>query len=97
MNSTDQVGLLAGALTTLAFVPQVLKIWKSKQANDISLATFAIFSSGVALWLVYGLRIASWPIILANSVTLALALLILILKWYFVLRKKRVEHVKNNT
>ena len=83
MNGTEQLGLVAGALTTIAFVPQVLKIWKSKQANDISLVTFAIFSSGVVLWLIYGLRIASWPIILANSVTLVLTLLILILKWHF--------------
>lgn len=79
----ELIGLTAGALTTIAFVPQVLKIWKSKHAHDISLATFAIFSSGVALWLVYGLRIGSWPIILANSVTLLLALLILLLKWHF--------------
>ena len=83
MNGTELVGLIAGALTTIAFVPQVLKIWKSKHAHDISLATFTLFSAGVALWLVYGLRIGSWPIILANGVTLALALLILILKWHF--------------
>ncbi len=83
MNGTEQLGLLAGALTTIAFVPQVLKIWKSKHANDISLATFAIFSSGVALWFIYGLRIGSWPIVLANGVTFALAMLILILKWHY--------------
>lgn len=83
MNGTEQLGLVAGALTTIAFVPQVLKIWKSKHANDISLATFAIFSSGVALWFFYGLHIGSWPIVLANGVTFALAMLILILKWHY--------------
>lgn len=83
MNGTEQLGLVAGALTTIAFVPQVLKILKSKHANDISLATFAIFSSGVALWFLYGLRIGSWPIILANGVTFALAILILSLKWHY--------------
>ncbi len=83
MNTTELVGLVAGTLTTLAFVPQVLKIWASKHAHDISLATFALFSTGVGLWLIYGLRIGSWPIILANGITLALALLILILKWHF--------------
>lgn len=83
INATELLGLTAGAFTTIAFVPQVLKIWKSKHAHDLSLATFTLFSSGVALWLVYGLRIGAWPIILANSVTLALALLILILKWHF--------------
>ena len=75
--------MVAGALTTFAFIPQVLKIWRSKQANDISLTTFAIFSGGVALWLIYGLRVGSWPIILANGVTLVLALFILLLKWHF--------------
>ena len=83
MNGTEQLGLVAGALTTFAFIPQVLKIWRSKQANDISLTTFAIFSGGVALWLIYGLRVGSWPIILANGVTLVLALFILLLKWHF--------------
>ena len=83
MSPTELLGLIAGVCTTIAFVPQVLKIWKSKQAHDISLATFAIFSTGVALWLVYGWRLGAWPIVLANSVTLALALLILILKWHF--------------
>lgn len=83
MSPTELLGLIAGACTTIAFVPQVLKIWKSKQAHDISLATFAIFSTGVALWLVYGWRLGAWPIVLANGVTLALALLIVILKWHF--------------
>ncbi len=83
MSPTELLGLIAGVCTTIAFVPQVLKIWKSKQAHDISLATFAIFSTGVALWLVYGWRLGAWPIVLANGVTLALALLILILKWHF--------------
>ena len=83
MNGTEQIGLIAGSLTTIAFIPQVLKIWKSKHAKDISLATFSIFSCGVALWLLYGLRIASWPIILANGVTLLLAMLILMLKWHY--------------
>jgi len=83
MNDTELIGLVAGTLTTIAFIPQVLRIWKTKHAQDISLATFAIFSSGVALWLLYGLRIASWPIILANAVTLLLVLLILLLKWHF--------------
>ena len=83
MNDTELIGVVAGTLTTIAFIPQVLRIWKTKHAQDISLATFAIFSSGVALWLLYGLRIASWPIILANAVTLLLVLLILLLKWHF--------------
>ena len=83
MNSTEILGLVAGLFTTIAFVPQVIKTWKSKHANDISLAMFSIFSSGVALWIVYGVMIGSLPVILANVVTLALALTILALKLRF--------------
>ena len=83
MNSTEILGLVAGLFTTIAFVPQVIKTWKSKHANDISLAMFSIFSSGVALWIVYGVMIGSLPVILANVVTLALALTILALKLHF--------------
>ena len=83
MNGTEMLGLVAGLFTTIAFVPQVIKTWKSKHANDISLAMFSIFSSGVALWIVYGVMIGSLPVILANVVTLALALTILALKLRF--------------
>ncbi len=83
MNHTEQLGLIAGLFTTVAFVPQVVKIWKSRHAKDISLAMFAIFSTGVALWIVYGFTIGSLPVILSNSITFALALAILALKLYF--------------
>ena len=71
---------MAGTLTTAAFVPQVLKTWKSRSAEDVSLAMFLIFSVGVLLWLVYGMLIGATPIIVANSVTLVLALAILVMK-----------------
>ncbi len=83
MNHTELLGLIAGLFTTVAFVPQVVKIWKSRHAKDISLAMFAIFSTGVALWIVYGFIIGSLPVILSNSITFALALAILALKLYF--------------
>lgn len=83
MNGTEILGLVAGLLTTIAFVPQVIKTWKSKHAHDISLAMFSLFSCGVVLWIVYGFIIGSLPVILANVVTLALALTILILKLHF--------------
>lgn len=69
----DLIGALAGLLTTLAFLPQVIKTWQSRSAKDISLWMFVLFCSGVALWLVYGLMIAAVPVILANAVTLVLA------------------------
>ncbi len=83
MQNTELLGLVAGLFTTIAFVPQVVKIWRSKHAHDISLAMFSLFSAGVALWIVYGFIIGSLPVILANSVTLVLALAILIMKLRF--------------
>jgi MtN3 and saliva related transmembrane protein len=80
MLPVDLLGLLAGTLTTIAFVPQVLQAWRTRSTRDISLAMFSTFSIGVALWLLYGIAIGSWPIVLANAATLVLALTILYLK-----------------
>jgi len=80
MDNVAFIGFLAGTLTTIAFVPQLLKTWRSRSAEDVSLAMLTIFCAGVALWLVYGFLISAWPVILANMVTLALALAILMLK-----------------
>lgn len=77
---TNLLGLIAGTLTTIAFLPQLLKTWKSKSAKDVSLVMMATFCLGVFLWIVYGLAIKAMPIIVCNVVTLVLALLILILK-----------------
>jgi MtN3 and saliva related transmembrane protein len=74
------IGLIAGILTTVAFVPQVIKTWRSHSTHDISLAMFAIFTSGVFAWLLYGLMIEDLPIVVANAVTLALAGSILVMK-----------------
>ena len=70
---TTALGMLAGALTTIAFLPQVLKTWKSKSAKDVSAGMLATFTTGVLLWLIYGVLIESWPVIIANAVTLVLA------------------------
>lgn len=83
MSSIDWIealGLLAGAQTTIAFLPQALKVWRAKSADDISLATFLIFCSGVICWFFYGLLIGSLSVILANAVTLVLAASIVGLK-----------------
>ena len=74
------LGLVAGALTTIAFLPQLFKTWKSKSAKDVSLETLAIFSLGVFLWLIYGIYLHALPIILANLLTLIFNLIILGLK-----------------
>ena len=72
MNLTEIVGLAAGFLTTVAFVPQVTKVWKDRSAKELSLKTFVAFSTGVILWLVYGVMLGQFPMILWNAVTLAL-------------------------
>jgi MtN3 and saliva related transmembrane protein len=83
MNTISALGLLAGSFTTIAFLPQVLKTWKSRSAKDLSLGMFSIFTLGVAMWLVYGFMINDLPVILANVVTLMLAstLLFFKLRW----------------
>ena len=76
----DLIGLAAGFLTTVAFVPQVLKVWKTRSARDLSLAMYLVFTTGVALWLLYGILIDSRPLVVANAVTFVLALFILVMK-----------------
>jgi MtN3 and saliva related transmembrane protein len=80
MDTSTLVGFIAGLFTTLAFVPQVLKIWHTKSAKDVSLLAFAAFTLGVALWLLYGILQEEPPMILWNSVTLALAVAIIGMK-----------------
>ena len=77
---TDAIGYLAATLTTAAFIPQAWLTWKTKRADGVSLGMYSIFTLGVALWLIYGLVIGAWPIIIANAITLALALFILVMK-----------------
>ena len=77
------IGLFAGSLTTISFLPQVIKTWKSRSAKGLSLGMFLLFSLGVLLWLIYGLIIKDIPVIVANLVTLILASTILIFKLSF--------------
>jgi MtN3 and saliva related transmembrane protein len=79
----EWVGLVAGLLTTLAYLPQVLQVWRTRSARDVSLGMFTLMVMGIGLWLVYGLLIGSLALILANGVTLLLAGLILIGKLRF--------------
>jgi len=74
------LGLVAGALTTASFVPQLVKVWRTKSAEDISMGMFATFCMGVVLWLIYGIALRDVAIIAANGVTLVLALAIVVLK-----------------
>jgi MtN3 and saliva related transmembrane protein len=83
MDNATLIGYFAGFLTTAAFVPQVLKTWKSKSASDLSLGMFSVFSLGVLCWLIYGILLAEFPMILWNAVTLILALSLLVMKLKF--------------
>ncbi|HTL61050.1 MAG TPA: SemiSWEET transporter [Nitrospira sp.] len=80
MSVVTALGLLAGTLTTIAFLPQVIHTWKTKSAKDLSLPMLLSFTTGVLCWLVYGIWIESLPIALANGVTLVLAVANLALK-----------------
>lgn len=76
----DVIGIAAGTITTISFMPQVIKAWKSKSVKDISLGMYSLFSIGIILWIVYGFMVRSIPIIAANSATLALSGVIVFLK-----------------
>jgi MtN3 and saliva related transmembrane protein len=80
MNYTDLIGSIAAALTTTAFLPQAIHSWKTRDLSGISLPMYSLFSVGVACWFIYGLMITSWPIIIANGITLLLASVVLCLK-----------------
>lgn len=83
----DLVGYPAAALTTIAFLPQALQSWRSRDLSGISLPMYALFTLGVACWLLYGILLGSVPIIIGNGITLALASVVLVLK---------VRHVRDS-
>jgi MtN3 and saliva related transmembrane protein len=76
----EVVGYCAATLTTLSFVPQVLQALRTRDLRDISLTMYVAFCSGIALWLVYGLLMQAWPVVIANVFTLGLAGIVLYLK-----------------
>jgi MtN3 and saliva related transmembrane protein len=76
----DLIGYLAASLTTLSFVPQALHTFRTRDVSGISLGMYSAFTAGIALWLVYGLLLNAWPIVLANVITLGLAVSILWMK-----------------
>ena len=80
MSTTELVGLVAGCLTTGSFVPQVVKTLRTKDVSGISLVMYIAFCTGVMLWLMYGMINQQLSIILANGITLILALIVLVLK-----------------
>lgn len=76
----EYIGITAGMLTTLSFLPQVIKIWRTRDVSSISLLMYSFFCVGVFLWLVYGVAMSSFSLIAANAITLFLAGCVLFLK-----------------
>ncbi len=80
MNLETILGYLAATLTTCSFLPQAIRIYKTKNTSAISVWMYSIFSAGVFFWLIYGCLIQAWPVVLANGITLLLSLWILWMK-----------------
>lgn len=80
MDNSELIGYLAASLTTTSFVPQAWLTFKTRDVSGISLGMYSVFTTGIAMWLLYGLLISAWPIVAANAVTLALSASILGMK-----------------
>ena len=80
MDGKTMIGFVAATLTTLAFLPQVIKVWRTRSTHDISLLTFATLCAGIVLWITYGFLIDDAPLIVGNAITLVLAGIILAFK-----------------
>ena len=74
------IGTVAGTLTTAAYLPQVVKVWRSRSAGDISLQMYILMVTGASLWVTYGLMLMEWPVIIANAVSLLFTAAILAFK-----------------
>lgn len=83
MHPSDLIGYLAATLTTCSFVPQALQTFRTRDVSGISLGMYSVFTTGIALWLAYGVALQAWPIVVANAITLLLAGAILAMKLRF--------------
>ena len=83
MTASDLIGYMAATLTTISFVPQAWLTFRTRDVRGISLGMYSVFTVGIALWLAYGWLIAAWPVVIANTITLALAASILAMKVLF--------------
>ena len=89
MQISDLIGYLAAALTTCSFVPQAMHTFRTRDVSGISLGMYSVFTVGIALWLLYGLALSAWPIVVANAITLLLAGTILGMKLVYGARQRR--------
>lgn len=80
MQNVEYIGLAAGLITTIAFLPQIIQIFRTKSVKDISLMMYVTYSVGLIIWVTYGYIISSYAIMITNSITLMLALITVIMK-----------------
>ena len=83
LNPNDLLGIAAGTLTTISFIPQVFRVVQTRSARDISWGMFTVFAIGTALWLGWGITQGAIPVIIANFITLVLSVVIMVLKWRY--------------
>ncbi len=83
----DAIGVGAALCSMTSFTPQIVKIWRDRDAEAVSLRTYALTVTGFTLWLVYGLLLRSWPVAVSNGVCLIFSGLILLMKWRFSVRE----------
>jgi MtN3 and saliva related transmembrane protein len=83
MQLSELVGYAAASLTTASFIPQAWLTFKTRDVSGISLGMYSVFTTGIALWLAYGLMIQAWPVVIANVITLVLAASILVMRLKF--------------
>jgi MtN3 and saliva related transmembrane protein len=79
-STIDAIGYAAAALTTFAFIPQVVKSWRTRSTGDLSSTMLVVFTAGILLWLIYGIAVGAMPVILANAITLVLSATLVVLK-----------------
>ena len=91
VNSSEIFGFAAATLSTIAFLPQVVKTWKTQSAKDVSYALLLTFSTGCLCWVIYGFQVGAKPVMIANTFTLALNLGILGMKTYFELNTTTIQ------
>ncbi len=89
MTAIDLLGLTAATLSTISFLPQVVRLWRLRTAEGVSLVTFAVLAVGVSLWFLYGLLRHDLPIVIANGITLVLVLAVVGLTLHFRRTAKR--------
>jgi MtN3 and saliva related transmembrane protein len=80
MNYIDVIGLIAALCTSISFLPQAIKTIRTRDTSAISLSMYCVFTGGTLLWLIYGIMITSYPVIVANTITIILASIILVYK-----------------